>query len=185
MDEAAILFCDLVGFTAYSATASPEQVVELLQEIFGVLEEECDRYGVEKIKTIGDAFMAAAGITVPVEDPAEAMAQFAHSASTRLSLLMDEHSTQIGFRMGMHLGPVVAGVIGGHRLFYDVWGDTVNLASRAESSGTVGGVSCTDSVRAALHTRWRFEDIGLVNMKGKGEQRMWLLEGPQEDVGEV
>ena len=182
IDEAAILFCDLVGFTAFSATATPEQVVALLQEIFGVLEDECERHGVEKIKTIGDAFMAAAGITVPVNDPAEAMARFADSASRQLRLLMEEHSTQIGFRMGMHLGPVVAGVIGGHRLFYDVWGDTVNLASRVESSGRVGAVSCTDSVRQALHSRWRFTDRGLVSLKGKGDQRIWLLEGPQEGM---
>ena len=125
--------------------------------------------------------MAAAGITVPVENPAEAMARFAHSASTRLDALMEDRSTQIGFRMGMHLGPVVAGVIGGHRLFYDVWGDTVNLASRVESSGRVGRVSCTDRVHEELASTWRFQDIGLVSLKGKGEQHMWLLLGPQEE----
>ena len=182
IDEAAILFCDLVGFTAYSATASPEQVVELLQLIFEALEEECSRHGVEKIKTIGDAFMAAAGITVPVKDPSDAMIRFAYSASRRLTEVMGQHSSQLNFRMGVHLGPVVAGVIGGHRRFFDVWGDTVNLASRVESSGQIGEVSCTDSMREALEDRWRFSEVGFVSMKGKGEQRIWLLKGPKEEL---
>ena len=180
VDEAAVLFCDMVGFTEYSSSATPEQVLELLQQVFGIMEEQCEIHGVEKIKTIGDAFMAAAGVTVLVPDPAHAMAGYAFSTARRLGDLMAENPIEINFRMGMHVGPVVAGVIGGHRLFFDVWGDTVNVASRMESHGSVGEISCSEEVYSLLKDRWRFEDLGLVRVKGKGEQRMWLLRGPVE-----
>jgi len=180
IELAAVLFCDLAGFTSYSSEADPEQVVALLQQVFGVMEGQCAVHGVEKIKTIGDSFMAAAGVTVPVDDPAQAMASYAFSVATQLRGLVDNSQLSVSFRMGIHIGPVVAGVIGGHRLFFDIWGDTVNMASRMESNGVVGEVSCSNAVRDALVDRWNFERLGAVAIKGKGEQVMWLLKGPKE-----
>ena len=180
IDEAAVLFCDLAGFTSFSSDAPPEQVVALLQQVFGIMEGECSVHGVEKIKTIGDCFMAAAGVTVPVDDAAHAMASYAFSVASQLKELVSSDQPSLGFRMGIHIGPVVAGVIGAHRLFFDVWGDTVNMASRMESNGVVGEVSCSSETREALADRWNFEWLGPVAIKGKGEQVMWLLKGPKK-----
>jgi class 3 adenylate cyclase len=180
IDEAAVLFCDLAGFTSFSSDVPPEQVVALLQQVFGIMEGECAVHGVEKIKTIGDSFMAAAGVTVAVDDAAHAMASYAFSVASQLKELGTSDEPSLGFRMGIHIGPVVAGVIGAHRLFFDVWGDTVNMASRMESNGVVGEVSCSNEVREALADRWNFERLGLVAIKGKGEQVMWLLKGPKK-----
>jgi len=184
IDDAAVLFCDMAGFTSYSSEASPEEVVDLLQQVFAILEGECAVHRVEKIKTIGDAFMAAAGVTVSVENPAHAIASYAFTVAGKLRALLAGSNSAVSFRIGIHVGPVVAGVIGAHRLFFDVWGDTVNTASRMESNGAVGEVSCSQEVHQALSEQWHFERLGLVSIKGKGEQQMWLLKGPKEEAAD-
>ena len=183
VDNAAVFFCDMVGFTAYSSEATADEVVALLQQVFAVMEAECEAHGVEKNKTIGDAFMAASGVTIQVEDPAHAMASYASAVAQKLGVLLETNPASLSFRMGIHVGPVVAGVIGGHRLFFDVWGDTVNTASRMESNGVVGEISCSNEVREALVDRWDFERHDVVDIKGKGEQLMWLLKDPKPSSG--
>ncbi len=182
---AGVFFCDLAGFTAYSSTLEPEVVVDMLQHTFSLLEEACVMHEVEKIKTIGDAFMAVSGVSVPVDDPIEAIARFSMEVAARLTKHLSALDQGLGFRIGIHAGPVLAGVIGSDRLSFDIWGDTVNFASRLESSGAHGEVHCSDVVRVGLGDAWRFRDCGLIAMKGKGEQQVWALLGPAEDSVEL
>lgn len=182
---AGVFFCDLAGFTAYSAELEPEEVVSMLQATFSLLEEACVVCQVEKIKTIGDAFMVVSGASIPVDDPIEAIARFAHLASE----LLDKHllavDAGLGFRIGIHAGPVLAGVIGSDRLSFDIWGDTVNFASRLESSGAHGEVRCSNAIRESLGDRWSFRDCGRIAMKGKGERQVWELLDPTESSVEL
>ncbi|HCP45170.1 MAG TPA: hypothetical protein DIU15_03965 [Deltaproteobacteria bacterium] len=174
---AGVFFCDLAGFTAYASEADPEEVVAMLQSTFGLLEEACARHGVEKIKTIGDAFMAVTGVSLHVDQPVEVIAEFALDAATLLRQHLTENDVGLGFRIGLHAGPVLAGVIGSDRLFFDIWGDTVNVASRLESSAAPGEIRCSGDIREALGAGWTFVDCGFVPLKGKGEQQVWALTG--------
>jgi len=178
VDDSAVLFCDLAGFTAYSSSAEPEQVVAMLDEFFQILEKECHQHGVEKIKTIGDCFMAASGVTMDVDDPAHAMAGYAVGVMGKMAELREQKNAALDFRIGFAVGPVVGGVIGGERLFFDIWGDTVNTASRMESNGEVGAIACTQEAYERLRDRWLFEPMGKTSVKGKGEVDMWKLKGP-------
>jgi len=178
VEDAAVLFCDLAGFTDFSSQAEPEQVVALLDEVFLLLEESCREHGVEKIKTIGDCFMAASGVTTKVEDPAHAIAGYALSIMTKLIALRERNDSALNFRIGFSVGPLVAGVIGGERLFFDIWGDTVNIASRMESHGEVGAITCPQSAYERLRDRWEFEPMGKTLVKGMGEIDMWKLKEP-------
>jgi class 3 adenylate cyclase len=178
VEDSAVMFCDLVGFTEFSSSAEPEEVVALLDEFFLLLEQECHKHGVEKIKTIGDSFMAAAGVTMDIEDPAHAMAGYLVSVMAKLGELREQRAHTLDFRIGFAVGPVVGGVIGGERLFFDIWGDTVNTASRMESNGEVGAVACSKEAYERLRDRWDFEPMGKALVKGKGEVEMWKLKGP-------
>ncbi|MBJ94026.1 MAG: hypothetical protein CMP23_06050 [Rickettsiales bacterium] len=178
VDDAAVLFCDLAGFTSYSSKAEPEQVVAMLDEFFQILEKECHKHGVEKIKTIGDCFMAASGVTMEVDDPANAMASYAVGALAKMKELQQERDAALNVRIGFAVGPLVGGVIGGERLFFDIWGDTVNTASRMESNGQEGAIACTAAAYERLKDRWQFEAMGKASVKGKGEVEMWRLLGP-------
>ncbi len=180
---AGVFFCDLAGFTAYSAVTEPEEVIRMLQETFGLLETACVECGVEKIKTIGDAFMAVSGVSVAVDDPVGSIAEFALAAKAVLSEHLERIDIGVGFRVGIHAGPVIAGVLGSDRLFFDIWGDTVNFASRLESSAAHGEVRCSDALRRALGERFRFADCGMIPLKGKGEQQVWALLGQAEEAG--
>lgn len=174
---AGVFFCDLVGFTAYASDSDPEEVVAMLQATFGLLEDACSRHGVEKIKTIGDAFMAATGVSIQVEEPIAALAGFALDAAARLREHLEENGADLDFRIGLHAGPVLAGVIGADRLFFDIWGDAVNVASRLESSAAPGEIRCSGVIRESLGEGWTFADCGSVPLKGKGEQQVWSLLG--------
>jgi len=178
VEDSAVMFCDLVGFTEFSSSAEPEEVVAMLDEFFLLLEQECHKHGVEKIKTIGDSFMAAAGVTMDVEDPAHAMAGYVVSVMAKLAELREQRAHALDFRIGFAVGPVVGGVIGGERLFFDIWGDTVNTASRMESNGEAGAITCTQGAYERLRDRWEFEPVGKTQVKGKGEVEMWQLKGP-------
>ena len=182
-EEAAILFSDIVGFTPLSARMEPIELVSLLNQMFSTFDELAEKHGLEKIKTIGDAYMVAGGLPVPREECIEAVAEMALDMQAaindfRTTLLPGEESgEQFQIRIGIHLGPVVAGVIGRKKFIYDLWGDTVNVASRMESSGLPGKIQVTVEVYNRLKNWYQFEERGAIAVKGKGEMTTyWLLD---------
>jgi len=175
-DDVSVLFADLVGFTPLSARLTPTQLIELLNRVFSGFDELAGRYGLEKIKTIGDAYMVAGGLPEPQPDHLAAIA--------KLGLAMHENIQQIGaefgglsVRAGLHVGSVIAGVIGIRKFIYDVWGDTVNTASRLESHGVAGRVQVSETVHLRLKERFDFEPRGTVELKGRGPMTTYLLRG--------
>jgi len=175
LEEVTILFADLVGFTQLAAGRSATEVVAVLSRLFSELDELAHRHGLEKIKTIGDAYMAAAGVPSPRADHADAAAAMALDAVDVVGRVARELDTPLQVRIGLHSGPVVAGVIGRHKFAYDLWGDSVNLAARMESHGVPGAIQLTDETRARLTGRYAFEARDGVEVKGKGAMRTWLL----------
>jgi class 3 adenylate cyclase len=177
-EEASILFADIVGFTPVAATMTPAYLVGKLAEIFSAFDDLALRIGVEKIKTIGDAYMAAAGLPAPRADHVEIIAEFALGALDVLQRINASGDTDFHIRVGIHTGPVVAGIIGRHKFIYDVWGDTVNIASRLESQGTPDRIQVSEPVRDALAHRYDFEPQGTLTLKGRGEATTFLLVPP-------
>ena len=173
-DEVSVLFIDLVGFTALAETKAPEQVVEWLDRHFGHLDTLSERYGASKIKTIGDAYMVIAGAPEPDPEHATTLADLALEFLTSLA---EAPERGVSVRMGLHYGPAVAGVIGRKRPAYDLWGSTVNLASRLESHGVPGAIHVSEEMRALLGARYRFEPRGPMDIKGFGTLTTWLLVG--------
>jgi class 3 adenylate cyclase len=167
-----VLFADIAGFTPLSAQILPETLVNMLNEIFSMFDQLAEKYGLEKIKTIGDAYMAVAGLPMPRPDHAEAAADMALAMQREISSLADG---QLKVRIGLHTGPVVAGVIGKKKFSYDLWGDTVNTASRMESHGLPGQIQITQATCKQLQSRYRIEPRGTVQVKGKGEIITYLL----------
>ncbi len=175
-DHATILFADIVGFTTLAERTEPADLVVLLDTVFTRFDVLAERHGLEKIKTIGDAYMVAAGIPSPRVDHVETMARMALDMQRALTGLPGEPAA-LEVRIGIHTGPVVAGVIGRKRLAYDLWGDSVNTASRLESHGQPGRIHVSSEVHRALRNRFEFEDRGIVAIKGKGELHTWFLTG--------
>ena len=171
-----VMFADIVGFTQLSAMADPHDVLALLNRLFSRFDELAERHGLEKIKTIGDAYMVAGGLPVPRDDHAEAVADMALDMIRELEP-SPEGAAPLQLRLGIDTGPVVAGVIGIRRFIYDVWGDTVNTASRMESHGLPGKIQVTERTYAALRDRYAFVERGVIDVKGRGPMRTWLLEG--------
>jgi adenylate cyclase len=176
-DDASVLFSDLAGFVALAKSLGPARTVELLNRIVREMDELAAQHGVEKIKTIGDAYMAAAGLPDPVPDHAERLARFALDMQAVIARLRRETGLGLELRIGMALGPVMAGVIGTDKFNYDVWGDTVNLASRLEQAGERGRIHVSANMRERLGNAFRFEDHGDVGIKGIGVERGWFLVG--------
>jgi adenylate cyclase len=183
-----VLFADIVGFTGLSARTRPEQLVALLDEVFSAFDAAADRRGCEKIKTIGDAYMAAAGLPTGRDDHADALAALSLDLFDALAAINARHGTALDLRIGIHSGPVVAGVIGQRKFSYDLWGDTVNTASRMESHGVAGRVQLTEATMRELTARFRTEPRGTIKVKGKGPMNVYLLaprhgdpsDGPEE-----
>jgi class 3 adenylate cyclase len=175
--EVTILFSDLVGFTQLSAGLPATELVELLNEIFSELDSLAAAHGVEKIKTIGDAYLAVAGIPVPREDHARAVADMAIEMLRVQQRFAERRKLPLQMRVGINSGPVVAGVIGKHKFTYDLWGDAVNVASRMESQGLPGRIQITDATRRQLDDRYVVEERGVVDVKGKGPMTTWWLLG--------
>ena len=175
LDHTAILFADIVDFTPRSARMTPEELVSFLNRIFSTFDELAAKHGLEKIKTIGDAYMVAAGLPQPVDRPVHRVAEMAFDMLAALRALSEEIGEEIEIRIGLHAGPVVAGVIGHQKLFYDVWGDTVNTASRMESHGQPGRIQVTAAAREALKDAYDFEPRGAVEIKGIGRLETWWL----------
>jgi class 3 adenylate cyclase len=175
--EVSILFADLVGFTPAAARMTPERLVDRLNDIVTAFDELALSLGVEKIKTIGDAYMAVSGLPEPRHDHAETVARFAIAMMEALEANNRIDGTPaFQLRIGIHTGPVVAGVIGHHKFIYDVWGDTVNVASRLESSSNPGRIHVSEATRRALAGRFRFESRGLVDLKGRGPTQTFFLD---------
>jgi class 3 adenylate cyclase len=185
-DDMAVLFADVVGFTDMSSRMEPHQVVSLLNEIFSMCDRLADRFDLEKIKTVGDAYMVVGGLhTVYGFDPsahathAEDVARMGLAIITEIDRLGRERAIPLAIRVGMHVGPAVAGVIGLKKFIYDVWGDTVNTASRMESTGVPGRLQVTPQTHDRLQANFEFERRGLVEVKGKGTLETWFLTGPR------
>jgi len=175
--EVTVLFADIVGFTALSSKIAPEDLVHFLNEIFSSFDRLAAVHGLEKIKTIGDAYMAVGGLPTPRPDHVEAVAEMALDMQKEIVRFNSKNSTTLTIRVGLQTGPVIAGIIGEKKFIYDLWGDTVNTASRMESHGLPGAVQVTDFVYERLKDRYRFEKRGSIHVKGKGEMTTFLLTG--------
>jgi guanylate cyclase len=177
-EEASILFADVVDFTPLASQLDAREVVGLLDRLFTSFDELVDRHEVEKIKTIGDCYMVAAGVPSHRGDHAHALARLALEMQTcAQSCLPDGSAHDLHLRIGIASGPVVAGVIGRRRFLYDLWGDTVNMASRMESHGTPDVIQITRTTHELLGDEFVMEPLGVVDVKGKGEVETWRLVG--------
>lgn len=176
-DEATVLFADLVGFTSLSNQLDPEQLVFLLNDIFTAFDAVGAELGTEKIKTIGDAYMAVSGAPEPVEDHAERILKLAIGIRTEISKIAKKHETELDVRIGIATGPITAGVIGKAKFAYDVWAPTVNLASRLESSGEAGRIHVSREVYRALKDTYKFKKAPPKNLKGIGRVQSWFYAG--------
>jgi class 3 adenylate cyclase len=179
--EVSILFADIVGFTKMSATMSPDRLVEVLNKLFSRFDLLCGAYGVEKIKTIGDAYMACAGLPEPRSDHAQAIADFALAMRDELAEHNREFGSDLKIRIGINSGPVVAGVIGLKKFIYDLWGDAVNVASRMESSGVPDRIQVSAATWERLAGRYDFEERGDIDVKSIGRVKVYLLNGKKPE----
>jgi adenylate cyclase len=176
-DEVTVLFADIVEFTQFSEGVSPEILVDVLNDIFTRFDSIADTRGLEKIKTIGDAYMAAAGLPVPVPDHTVRAANMALDMLEAIDSFNQQSHHKLRVRIGLDTGAVVAGVIGKRKFLYDLWGDVVNTASRMESHGVPGRIQLTDSTRRRLSESFLLEKRGAIEVKGKGAMHTWFLNG--------
>ena len=181
-DAVAVMFADIVGFTELSAREPPIKVVALLNEVFSAFDQLADQLGLEKIKTIGDAYMVVGGLPNPRPDAAIAIA---YMALDMLDVMHELAETHVGLsiRVGIHTGSVIAGVLGTKKLSYDLWGDTVNIASRMESHGAPGKIQISEQAAEALRECFQIEERGTIHLKGRGEQRTFWLLGRKQVAG--
>jgi len=175
--EVTILFADIVGFTKLAAQSDAEQLVMLLNGLFSAFDHLTERHGLEKIKTIGDAYMVAGGLPEARPDHAEAIAELALDMQGAAARVSAEFAVPLSLRIGINTGPVVAGVIGARKFAYDLWGDAVNTASRMESQGVADGIQLTESTYACLKSAFECEERGLISIKGKTQMRTYFLLG--------
>jgi guanylate cyclase len=174
-DEAGILFADIVGFTPLSAELTPVELVDELNRIYSQFDRLADQLGVEKMTTIGDSYMAAAGLPEPQKDFLDRLARMALDMLAIVDALPEIRGRKLALRIGIHGGPLVAGVIGERKFQYDVWGDTVNTASRMEAHGVPGKIQVSRPVFEQLTTAFDFEARGAIDVKGKGQMNTWFL----------
>jgi adenylate cyclase len=179
--SASILFADVVDFTPLSDSLPPAEVVGVLDQLFSHFDELAERHGLEKIKTIGDCYMVAAGVPSPRPDHARALALMALDMLAAMRSVDDVGHLGLELRVGINSGPVVAGVIGRKRFLYDLWGDAVNTASRMESHGTPGRIQITRATKGLLEDEFVCEPRGTITVKGKGEMEAWYLIGRRAD----
>ncbi len=175
--EVTVLFADIVGFTEMSERIGAKQVVDMLNEVFGLLDELAVQHGIEKIKTIGDCYMVVAGVPDRSPTHAQQIAAFALDMQQALATYSEQSGRELAMRAGMHTGTVVAGIVGTSKFAYDLWGDVVNIASRMESTSEPGQVQVSDAVRVRLQDDFAFESRGDIELKGKGSMRTWYLRG--------
>lgn len=178
--DATVLFADIVGFTRLSNEISPSDLVGLLNRIFSSFDDMCDYYGLEKIKTIGDAYMAVGGLPNPRTDHVEAVANMALAMQAQMNDFKTYEGQPVSIRIGINTGTVVAGVIGKKKFIYDLWGDTVNIASRMESQGEPGQIQITQAVYDRLCDRYSCQERGIISVKGIGAMTTYWLVGKKE-----
>ncbi|VXD23802.1 adenylate/guanylate cyclase domain-containing protein [Planktothrix paucivesiculata] len=178
-EETTILFADLTDFTGISSRSSPTQIVTILNEIFSEFDRLADKYELEKIKTIGDAYMVAGGIPIPKSNHATAIAEMALEMQQIIQTFRYNDSQLLNLRIGINTGPVVAGVIGLKKFSYDLWGDAVNIASRMESQGLPGQIQVSHTTYQKIKDSYLLEERGIITIKGKGEMRTYWLMGKQ------
>ena len=176
-NEASILFADISGFVPLALRLGADKTVELLSSIVTEFDALTDRHGVEKIKTIGDAYMIASGLPEPATDHLERLARMAIDMQAMMARLRQERGLDVNIRIGMASGPVMAGVIGRNKFSYDVWGDAVNLAARLEQLSSPGRILVCPRCRVALARSFAFESRGIADIKGVGQQETWYLTG--------
>lgn len=174
-ENVSVFFSDIVGFTRLSQKVSPDELVEMLNQIFTEFDRLARKYGLEKIKTIGDAYMAAAGVPNPADDHAARVADFALAAIESMKRTAGAKGDELQIRIGLHCGSVVAGVIGEDKFTYDLWGDAVNTAARMESHGTAGQIQVTEAFKNAAGDAFAYIDRGEIEVKGKGATRTYYL----------
>ena len=179
-EDSTILFADIVGFTKYTETATPAQLIALLNAIFTEFDDLSDKYSAEKIKTIGDAYMAVSGVPIDRRNHAELMADMALDMQEAVRRYNQTTGQAFQIRVGIHSGPVIAGVIGKKKFAYDLWGDSVNTAARMESHGVPGEVQVTEATYSLLKGKYHFEERGVIDIKGKGTMPVFLLKGKVE-----
>lgn len=175
--EVTVLFADLVNFTQLADTMSPTALVKLLNKIFSAFDLLTEKYDLEKIKTIGDAYMVVGGLPTPRSDHAQAIAEIALEMQQEIATFNALTGKSFNIRIGINTGPVVAGVIGLKKFIYDLWGDAVNTASRMESHGVPGCIQITQTTYNLLHNEYLFENRGIIKVKGKGEMNTYFLTG--------
>jgi class 3 adenylate cyclase len=176
-DEVTVLFADIVDFTPFAERTEATRVVDVLNGVFSAFDQLAARHGVEKIKTIGDAYMVAAGLPEPRPDHAQALAEMALEMRDAFTDACRPLDADLAIRIGMESGPVVAGVIGRQRFIYDLWGDTVNSASRLESHGVAGQIQVGEAAHRRLRDRYTFVARGEIEIKGQGRRAAYLLTG--------
>jgi len=178
---ATVLFADIVNFTGLSSHIAPEELVGLLNRVFSVFDKLADRYHLEKIKTIGDAYMVVGGVPTAIPDHVEAIAAMALGMMRATNRFKTRNKQTIRLRIGIHTGPVVAGVIGSRKFTYDLWGDTVNVASRMESQGELGRIQVSEAVYEKLGDRFTFAPRQPIEIKGKGLMNTYWLLGKKSE----
>jgi adenylate cyclase len=176
-DAASILFADMAGFTARTSDTAPDKLVQFLNRVFTDFDLIVESHGLEKIKTTGDSYMVVSGVPAPRPDHAQALGRLALDLRDSASGLLDPRGRSVPVRFGIASGPVVAGVVGTRKFFYDVWGDAVNVASRMESTGEPGKIQVSQDTFERLNGEFVLESRGVIDVKGKGEMQTWFLIG--------
>jgi len=181
-----VLFADIVDFTSLATRVAPVELVGILNDIFSRFDELAERHGLEKIKTIGDAYMVVGGAPLPRPDHAAAVVDMALDMQQAIEQFSAERGAPFNLRIGISSGPAIAGVIGTKKFSYDLWGDTVNMASRMESLGQAGSIQVSAATYARLWDQYQFKERGPLQVKGKGELITYFLTGRTEhDQAEV
>lgn len=184
-DDASILFADMAGFTERASDTPPGDLVAFLDRVYTALDVLVERHGLEKIKTSGDSYMVVSGVPRPRADHLQALAALALDIASAAAGLTDPHGRAVPVRIGLATGPVVAGVVGSRRFFYDVWGDAVNVASRMETTDQAGRIQVPDDVYNRLKDEFVLEERGDVAVKGKGVMHTWYLVSRRTDSVQV
>ncbi|MCV7299924.1 adenylate/guanylate cyclase domain-containing protein [Mycobacterium barrassiae] len=180
-DDASILFADIADYTKRASDITPSELVRFLDQLYTAFDQLVDRHGLEKIKTSGDSYMVVSGVPEPRPDHVEALACLALDMAEAVANLKDPKGRAVPLRIGLATGPVVAGVVGARKFFYDVWGDAVNVASRMETTDVEGRIQVPSDVRERLKDAFVLEERGEVDIKGKGLMRTWYLVARRDD----